>query len=166
MNDVSMVLNHFTATGIVFNESKQILMIRHKKLNVWLPPGGHIEGNELPDTAVLREIFEETGIKAEIVTGKHNIALAKDNCKELERPFIVLLEDIEGNGKHNHIDLVYICKALNNKYILQKSEGTDIGWFSPEEINKLDTYENVRETIKKACAHLSGINGGCDEKTI
>ena len=59
-----MVHNHFTATGLVFNNSGEILMIKHKKLGVWLPPGGHIDENELLCEAVIREIFEETGIVA------------------------------------------------------------------------------------------------------
>ncbi len=33
---------HFTATGIVFNENNEILMVHHKKLGVWLVPGGYI----------------------------------------------------------------------------------------------------------------------------
>jgi ADP-ribose pyrophosphatase YjhB (NUDIX family) len=45
-------------------------MIYHKKLQVWLPPGGHMEENEIPDDAVLHEIYEETGIKAEILPNK------------------------------------------------------------------------------------------------
>ncbi|MCL2479927.1 MAG: NUDIX domain-containing protein, partial [Treponema sp.] len=138
-----MINNHFTATGIVFNKYKQILMIFHKKLQVWLPPGGHIEPNELPDAAVLREIFEETRIKAEIIPEKQNLFLTHDNCQELERPFIVLLEDIEGNGKHNHIDMVYICRSLNEDYTLQESKVSDIGWYTSDEIKNLKTFENV-----------------------
>jgi len=149
-----MINNHFTATGIVFNKYKQILMIFHKKLQVWLPPGGHIEPNELPDAAVLREIFEETGIKAEIIPEKQNLLLTHDNCQELERPFIVLLEDIESNGKHNHIDMVYICRSLNEDYTLQESEVSDIGWFTSDKIRNLKTYENVIKTIEKAAEYM------------
>ena len=68
-----MSINHFTATGIVFNSAKQVLMIFHKKLQVWLLPGGHIEENELPDDAVLREIYEETGVKAEILSNRQEL---------------------------------------------------------------------------------------------
>jgi ADP-ribose pyrophosphatase YjhB (NUDIX family) len=52
-----MTKNNFTATGIVFNSKKQILMIYHNKLQVWLSPGGHIEENEILDDAVLRKII-------------------------------------------------------------------------------------------------------------
>jgi len=146
-----MELNHFTATGIVFNENKQILMIFHKKLNVWLPPGGHIEDNELPTKAVIREIFEETGIKVEIIQTEDKIlTLSNNDCIELEKPFILLLENIERNWEHNHIDMVYICKALNKNIILQKTEVNDIGWFEIDQVKKLRTFENVKQSIQKA----------------
>jgi len=145
-----MVKNHFTATGIVFNANNEILMLKHNKLQVWLPPGGHVEENDLPDSAVLREIFEETGIKAVIISLKQGLSLSGEGCKELERPFVVLLEDIEGNGLHNHIDMVYICLATNDELKLQTSEINDIGWFSYEQFRKLKTFENVTQTVSKA----------------
>jgi len=131
-------------------------MVFHKKLNVWLPPGGHIEEDELPDDAVIREILEETGIRVKIKSLKQDIDISnKDSCRELERPFIILLEDIEGNGKHNHIDMIYICSALNDEFTPQKLEVSDIGWFTLDEINELETFDNVKQTIKKAYEYLS-----------
>ena len=145
-----MIKNHFTATGIVFNARREILMIRHNKLKVWLPPGGHIQDNELPDDAVLREIFEETGVMAEIVPNRKKLDLADSHCLELEVPFVILLEDIEGDGTHNHIDMVYICRAVTEDLILQEGEVHGIGWFSYDQAMKLKTFENVTKTITHA----------------
>jgi len=150
-----MIINHFTATGIVFNSKDEILMIHHNKLQVWLPPGGHIEENELPEEAVLREIFEETGIRAEIMPTIQNLDLKSKLCKELNLPFVVLLEDIEGNGTHNHIDMIFICTAINEDLLPQESEIHGIGWFAYEEIKQLETFDNVAKTIKRAIEHLN-----------
>ena len=144
-----MIEKHFTATGIVFNNEKKILMIHHKKLKVWLPPGGHVDENETPEEAVVREIYEETGIQAAIRSEK-----IEKHPIELERPFTIMLEDIEGDGTHFHIDMIYLCTALNEELVLQKTEANDIGWFSYEEILSLDTFENVRYTVKKAIEHI------------
>ena len=141
-----MILNHFTATGIVFNAKKEILMIYHNKLRVWLPPGGHIDENELPTDAVLREIFEETGVKASIIPNNRGITC----CKELELPFVMLLEDIEGDGTHNHIDMIYLCTALNDNLTPMEGEVSGVGWFSFEQIKQLKTFNNVIHTISKA----------------
>ena len=56
---MSTLKRHFTASGYVVFESK-ILLHWHKKVKAYLPPGGHIEENEDPVQAVLREIKEET----------------------------------------------------------------------------------------------------------
>ena len=156
-----MSINHFTATGLVFNSENQVLMLFHNKLQVWLPPGGHIEENELPDDAVLREIFEETGIKAEILFDKQELTLSDNDCRELKCPFIVLLENIEGDWSHNHIDMVYVCASLNEEITIQKSEASDIGWFSTEQINELITFKIVRQTIKKAIEYKLKHDGFC-----
>ncbi|MCL2609412.1 MAG: NUDIX domain-containing protein [Treponema sp.] len=145
-----MVENHFTATGIVFGPENKILMIRHNKLGVWLPPGGHVEPDELPTDAALREILEETGIAAEIIDTGRKLDLRDNHCRELEMPFTILLEDIEGNGLHNHIDLVFLCRALNFELKPRKEEVGGIGWFSPAEIRELATFENVLKTAALA----------------
>jgi len=147
--------NHFTATGIVFNNCGEVLMIKHKKLGVWLPPGGHTDENELPCEAVLREIFEETGVKASVISASPGVGVGDDaHCKELPHPFVILLEDIERTWLHNHIDLVYLCNAEGGDLTKSEAEADDIGWFTPEAIITLDTFENVRKTIAAAARHM------------
>jgi len=56
---------HFTVAVFVVREGK-VLLHRHRKLGMWLPPGGHIEEDELPDDAAVREVWEETGVRVEL----------------------------------------------------------------------------------------------------
>ena len=142
-------LNHFTATGFVFNKSKQILMIKHKKLGVWLPPGGHIDENELPCDAVKREIFEETGAKVSVLSAATGPGELVNSC-ELPLPMEILLEDINGDGSHNHIDMIYLCVADDDKLSPQENEVDGIGWFTLDAVMKLDTFENVYISVQKA----------------
>src|SRR5271156_4090897 len=53
--------NHFTASGIVI-ELDHILLVHHRRIGAWLPPGGHIEEHELPHETAIRETKEETGV--------------------------------------------------------------------------------------------------------
>lgn len=53
-----------TAAGCLVQDGK-VLLVKHKKLGIWLNPGGHIEPGELPHEAAEREFYEETGVFVE-----------------------------------------------------------------------------------------------------
>jgi len=101
-------IRHFTSTGFVVN-NKSLLLHWHSKVKAWLPPGGHIEQNEDPVEALIREVLEETGLAVQIVqTGQ---SLDFKYPKQIPSPFTILIENINDNsiGKHQHIDMIYFC---------------------------------------------------------
>lgn len=100
---------HFTATGFVVHGDR-VLLHWHKKVKAWLPPGGHIEENEDPVQAVVREIREETGIEAEVVPAGPRFDL--DYPTQVHPPFTIMIEDIHDplEGYHQHIDMIYFCQ--------------------------------------------------------
>lgn len=49
-------------TGIIFDENGRVLLIRQRDLDLWSTPGGMVEPNETPADAVVREVWEETGL--------------------------------------------------------------------------------------------------------
>ena len=104
-------VRHLTATGFVAHDN-QVLLHWHSKVKAWLPPGGHINENEDPVQAVLREIREETGIAAEIASPSQRLDL--DYPTQLPPPFTIMVEDIQDpeQGYHQHIDLIYFCRPV------------------------------------------------------
>ena len=56
----------FAATTFVV-DNHQTLLLWHRKLQAWLPPGGHIEANELPEEAAVREVREESGLIVRVI---------------------------------------------------------------------------------------------------
>ncbi len=99
---------HFTATGFLVNGDATLLHWHHR-VQEWLPPGGHIELNEDPVQAVLREIKEETGFDAEIIPTQKFQTIS--NVDQVHPPRTILIEDVydEKVGKHQHIDHIYFC---------------------------------------------------------
>ena len=102
---------HFTATGFVV-QGDRTLLLWHKRLQQWMPPGGHIEPDEDPVTAVLREIREETGLAAEVIPLAPVMPI--EHPSQLPAPYIILLEDSpEPGDPHQHIDLIYFCRPVD-----------------------------------------------------
>jgi len=60
-------------TIYVKNEEGKFLLLHHKKLNKWLPPGGKVDKHETPDEAAIRETYEETGVRVQLVGDKPEI---------------------------------------------------------------------------------------------
>ena len=58
----------YCASAFVIDfDNYSVLLMYNRKLNKWLQPGGHIEGLELPSETVIREVFEETGVKIKLI---------------------------------------------------------------------------------------------------
>jgi 8-oxo-dGTP pyrophosphatase MutT (NUDIX family) len=54
-----------SATGLVFDPDDRVLMVRHADRGVWVAPGGAVDPGETPQDAVVREVWEETGLWVE-----------------------------------------------------------------------------------------------------
>lgn len=129
----------FVATGVII-EKGEILLVHHKKLNLWLPPGGHIEENELPNECVLREVKEETGFEVEVVNGIRNGT--RGGAVSLPPPDWMQIEDIQGT--HWHLDMLYLCR-IKHGTLKKSDESDDVRFFRLDEVNALnDTTDDVR----------------------
>ena len=105
------VVRHFTATAYVVHEGR-VALHWHPKVKAWLPPGGHVEENEDPVQAVLRETEEETGLKTAVVPTGPAIDLSYPVI--VQPPLTIMVEDIHDpvDGYHQHIDLIYISRPV------------------------------------------------------
>ncbi|MEO8538204.1 MAG: NUDIX domain-containing protein [bacterium] len=108
---VPAIERHHTATAYVVAADRTLLLWHHK-LRMWLPPGGHLEANEDPVQAALREALEETGLEVEVIPPSN--LLVVDAPQVVPPPAVILIEDIVRADQpfHQHIDHVYFTRAL------------------------------------------------------
>ncbi|MEX2372684.1 MAG: NUDIX domain-containing protein [Dehalococcoidia bacterium] len=104
---------HFTVTGFVSGQGRTAL--HWHKFGMWLPAGGHVEPDEDPVQAMLREVREETGLDGEVVGTPSPFAYGAP--AQLPAPVTIGVYDIEqGDGQlaepHQHIDLIYFTRPL------------------------------------------------------
>lgn len=132
-------------------EQERVLLIYHRKLSKWLPPGGHLEPNETPPEAALREAREETGIEIEFIR-QENFWVERWNAKSFERPYLCLLEEIpayKDTPAHQHIDFVYLARAVGGVEQQNLEETDGLRWFTLEEAEALEAdVEIFAETQK------------------
>ena len=126
-------------------KDNEVLLHWHKKSGRWLPPGGHIEENELPDEAAIREVKEEVGLEIELI-GKKAKGHPKQNAKGLFTPMLVQLEDIPQRNdepEHQHIDLIYAAQPKSTNI-------TDGRWMRIENMKREGIEEEIIEHSKIA----------------
>lgn len=159
------MIKHFTATAFVVDSQKRVLLLWHKRLQRWMPPGGHIDKNETPEDCALRECKEETGLDVEIVGDTQHVDLfegAAFEGKMLKKPFAMLLENIpesteRGEPAHLHMDFLFMARPLDEAQALQRAEAEadHLKWFSKEEVGALNDDEifvNVRNYVRMMTA--------------
>lgn len=112
----------------------------HKKNHKWTQPGGHIELDETPEEAALREAYEETGLRVSLLGERF----------PREDDFIRPL----GIQKNHHadgniiVDIIYAAVPNNSTdEVLNIEESTDIGWFSREELDYIDVFPDIKITM-------------------
>jgi 8-oxo-dGTP pyrophosphatase MutT (NUDIX family) len=133
----------WAATTFVVHQHKTLLLL-HRKLNKWLPPGGHIDPHELPDVAALREVEEETGLKVALLDAGEPLG----PVRRLAQPLCILLETI--GDDHEHIDLIYAARVVGGDVLNAAREGQDWRWYSVDELDGSEVAADVRELARRA----------------
>jgi 8-oxo-dGTP pyrophosphatase MutT (NUDIX family) len=132
-----VVTRDFTATTFIVRHH-QTLLLWHRKIQAWLPPGGHIYPNELPETAAKREVMEETGFEVELLGDHRQWGKVQVLCP----PACILLEDIEPG--HQHIDLVYFASITGGRLRLNLQEAEDCAWYDARRLTTGDLAADIR----------------------
>jgi 8-oxo-dGTP pyrophosphatase MutT (NUDIX family) len=140
---------HFTVAVFVVWEGKVLLHL-HRKLGMRLPPGGHIDRDELPDDAAVREVLEETGVEVELVGERREDV---QDPVQLHRPAGVQLENI--GPSHQHIDLIYFARPRGSAEILADYSEDRVGWYGPEDWDAMAVNAEVRGWCERAISTLN-----------
>lgn len=108
---------HVTGSAIVVGD-RGVVLLRHKRLGIWLQPGGHIDAGETPWQAALREAGEETGLDVRFSQ------LGTDGV-----PPLVHVDVHPGGRGHTHLDLRYLVDGGVADPAPPAGESQEIGWF-------------------------------------
>jgi 8-oxo-dGTP pyrophosphatase MutT (NUDIX family) len=122
----------FTVAVFVVKGDK-VLLIHHRALNKWLPLGGHIELDEEPETAALREVREESGLEVQLIGERP--PTTGEGTRALIAPRFLDIHKI--SDAHEHIGMIYWARPVNGTLTLAPTEHHDIRWCGVDELERL-----------------------------
>ena len=145
---------HFTATAFVVHKGKTLLHW-HRKLQQWMPPGGHLLENEDPVAGALREVLEETGLAAELIdTGRRH---AFDYPEQVAAPYTILIEDIDDAGdRHKHIDFIYFCRSRDGS-ALRSSPDDELLWVSEAQLERDEALPRAGGSVARVAEDVRAL---------
>ncbi len=108
---------HVTSSAVVVG-ARGVILHKHKRLGIWIQPGGHIDEGEDAADAAVREVLEETGLATTHFGGI---------------PTVVHVDVHAAPKGHTHLDLRYLLRGPNIDPEPPEGESPDVAWFSFEE---------------------------------
>jgi 8-oxo-dGTP pyrophosphatase MutT (NUDIX family) len=154
----------FTVAIFIVHDGK-ILLIHHRKLDKWLPLGGHIELDEDPEQAALREAKEESGLDVELLGERP--PTTSPGTRALLAPRFLDIHRI--NETHEHIGMIYWARPLlaeghrpllggvSANPVLATAEHHDIRWCSRKDLEELSPpmTDAVKWYCRQALAEIT-----------
>jgi 8-oxo-dGTP pyrophosphatase MutT (NUDIX family) len=120
---------HLTCSAAVLDGRGEVLMVKHRILDMWLIPGGHIEpGDDSLLRAALRELDEETGVTWEDIAELPDADVLPIDIDVHTIP----ANPAKSEPEHWHADFRYVIKADRPDTIaIQAEEVSGYSWLMP-----------------------------------
>ncbi|MAT73066.1 MAG: NUDIX hydrolase [Planctomycetaceae bacterium] len=143
---------HLTASAwVTTRNGKEALLVHHRKLERWLQPGGHADGDNHLARVALREASEETGLNELELVGGFMMPLDVD-VHEIPARYHAdgrLIEDA-----HEHHDVRFLVVSPTAAPPAVSDESHDVRWFAVEDLPSVTQEESVLRLARKAAPLL------------
>ncbi len=132
-------VTHVTGSAIVVGPHG-VVLLKHKRLGIWVQPGGHIDPGETPWDAARREAEEETGLAVDFVGPLDDQGV----------PPLVHVDVHAGGRGHTHLDVRYLFDGGSTSPAPPADESQEVGWFEWSE-----AIERADPGLAGVLAHLA-----------
>ena len=134
-------IGHFTGSAFLLNSNKtKFLLMHHKKLDRWLQPGGHCDGDENVLAVSIKEAREESGI--DLIAPIHSSIFDID---------IHLVPKNHRDETHYHYDVRFLLHTVNNDHLVKNSESNDLKWVNTniDDVMEFEVEHSIIRMIHK-----------------
>ena len=135
----SNTIGHITSSAwLLSNDLSKVLLTHHRKLNKWLQPGGHCDGESNVPASALREAVEESGIEG--------WEFMNDGVFDLD---VHLIPARKEEPEHFHFDVRFAFRALGSEEYTVSEESHDLAWVSLSDIQQYTNEESILRMVEK-----------------
>lgn len=129
--------------GVYVVHNNKVLIRLHEKYDIWIHVGGHVELDEDPVTAAIRECKEEVGLDVVIHDANPIPETMVANERYLPNPAHMNIHYV-GGTQHQHIDLLYYASS-DTDVVTPENKGEQWMWLTKEEVEKnTDMKPNIK----------------------
>ena len=126
------------SVSIFCRHAGEVLLVRHRRLGIWLPVGGEIEPGETPLEAARRELHEETGLEGSFPPG-----LGVDGSP----PGLIGYEEHSAGSKGLHMNFAFVAD-VPTRTLAACDEYDEVRW--TRDASDVECPTNVRQLVALA----------------
>lgn len=131
--------DHLAASAIVVSKDRShTLLMHHAKLDRWLQPGGHLDGEHDVAAAALREAREETGLTS--------LKLVSRDILDID---IHVVPARPQEPSHLHYDIRFLIEADMNEPLAPNAEAKSLAWVPMSEIHRWTTAASIFRALAR-----------------
>jgi 8-oxo-dGTP pyrophosphatase MutT (NUDIX family) len=135
-------IGHITGSAWIINPSRtKALMLHHRKLDRWLQPGGHSDGDPNTLHVALREASEESGIEPT------HIKPVSENIFDID---IHTIPASKKEAQHEHFDVRFLLEIDDTLPLISNEESNELAWLSFEEVHRFNNDRSIERMLEKS----------------
>ncbi len=132
---------HVSASAWVVSPARdRVLMLHHKKLDMWLQPGGHADGDPDVLNVVLKETSEETGLPPE------ELRLVDDEIFDVD---VHTVHASAFDPRHLHFDIRFLVEADDRHAVPGNDESHEVRWIPLDQVLRLNNLRSIYRMVQK-----------------
>ena len=136
----SLAIGHVTGSALILNsDSDSVLLTHHKKLERWLQPGGHADGDCDVAAVAMREAEEESGLE--------RIEFVASEILDVD---IHRIPERKSEPEHFHYDCRFLLRSVGSDKFVISEESNDLKWAAMDRVTEYTDEESILRMIQKA----------------